>query len=504
MRTWHQLRQSIGFTEADEARLRATWPVLAEHIHPIIDRFYERIEGDEVDKHVLEDEAQVARLKVSLRQWLSEMLQGPWDEAYHERRLRIGRVHVRVGLPHASMFMAMNGIRSDLLDLLSEAGERGEAEAAELVATAQAIARITDLELAIMTGTYMRTHEHRELRSLQELIIQNLPVTVLVLDRKGRVTSGTVPPALPVEEGQTLSLTEYLDPLMVAAGDLESQAQHALDADRELTIPRFSVVQDDEERIYRASFVPLQHKHAHVLLHLEELTDVIQAEQRLQQAESLARVGSLSANLAHEIRNPLTAISSTLQVLARSLPEDDRRRPIMEKVQEQVLRMDRLVTDLLGYARPVQSTLERVDARELAREALEQSGVRATLVCQPGTLVLADRQQAVQILVNLLQNARDATAGEGEVVVRCGPGGVIEVVDDGPGVPDEVLDRLFDPFVTTKMRGTGLGLAISRKLARVMGGDLEHLTAEEGRGLGASGACFRLTLTSAGVGVRAS
>jgi signal transduction histidine kinase len=224
--------------------------------------------------------------------------------------------------------------------------------------------------------------------------------------------------------------------------------------------------------------------------------DAVQAESRALQSEALARIGSLAANVAHEIRNPLTAISATLQVIGASLDASDRRKPILTKVQEQVLRLDRLVSDLLGYARPVEPQSRRVGLGSVVREALAQAGVPARLLEAESVEVVADPQLVQQIIVNLLQNARDAAGGEGQIEVRVGPGPAIEIADDGPGVSVEVTAKLFEPFVTTKMRGTGLGLAISRKLAESMGGALAW---DPRRGQGCApgrgpGALFRLTL----------
>ena len=107
---------------------------------------------------------------------------------------------------------------------------------------------------------------------------------------------------------------------------------------------------------------------------------MVQAEARLRQAENLARIGGLAAHMAHEISNPLAAISATLQVIVGSLPQDDRRKAILGKVQEQVHRLDRLVTDLLGFARPAQVKLNPVAMKDLARDAAVQAGVPVAVV----------------------------------------------------------------------------------------------------------------------------
>ena len=255
----------------------------------------------------------------------------------------------------------------------------------------------------------------------------------------------------------------------------------------------------EHARHFRVTLVPLEHELARLLIHIEELTDVVRNEQRLQQTEALARIGGLAAHMAHEIRNPLAAISATLQVIGGSMAEDDRRKAILGKVQDQVHRLDRLVSDLLGYARPVQVRLEMIDLHAAARDAVAASGVPAALVVEAGGCGRADAQHLQQVLVNLLQNARDALLGsgnpvEGKVRLRVCAGPALVVEDDGPGVPAEVQDRLFEPFVTTKTRGTGLGLAISKKLVSGMGGALSL----EAAAAPLRGAAFRVSLEPGG------
>jgi signal transduction histidine kinase len=200
--------------------------------------------------------------------------------------------------------------------------------------------------------------------------------------------------------------------------------------------------------------------------------------------------------VAHEIRNPLTAISATLQVIGNSLPSDDRRRGIIDKVNGQVLRLDRLVTDLLSYARPPEPRMAVQGLEAVAREAVGQVAAPATVRTDTDALVYCDAHYVQQVLVNLVQNAADAAGPGGRVEIQVGPGAELRVADDGPGIAPDARDRLFEAFFTTKPRGTGLGLAISRKLCESMGGSLE-LMAGGGLGPDGRGACFRLTLPAA-------
>lgn len=448
----------VGFDEGDQRRLQALLPFVEPELTGITDRFYERVLANETARNVFEDDAQVARLKHTMKQWCRELLRGPWGPDYHIRRVRIGTRHVQIGLQSRFMFAAMNGIRGDLCAIAQRHGDPDQRVCA-------AINKVTDIDLAVMCGTFMDTRLQDALRTLQDLIVHNMPVTVLCLDADMRVTSSTR-----LESGSALgrSVWEVLPPTLLAQFDLNAVFARVRASGNELTLPHLVA----GRRHYRLTLVPIEHELATVLLHIEELTDVVDAQARAAQAESLARLGSLAANVAHEIRNPLAAISATLQVIGRSFDAQDRRAGILNKVNDQVFRLDRLVTDLLGYARPPDAVPEVLDLCAVSIEAVAQSGVEAQVNVDGPQAALGDHGYLVQVLVNLLQNGRDA----GSTVTLTIRGTTLEVQDDGPGVPEDVRPRLFEPFVTSKAKGTGLGLAICRKLCRAMDGDIVLLS----------------------------
>lgn len=488
MQHWQEMQSYVGFTAEDAARLAALLPYAEPRLPELAERFYAAILRFPDARAVLRDEATVLRLKGTLQRWIRELLTGPHDEAYWERRLAIGRTHVRVGLPERYMFTAMNLLREDLVAVASQ-----ELPAADAWATCHALARITDIELGVMCSTYMEVHEDQRLRSLQELIVQSLPITVLCLNAAGQVTAATRPSVRLFDSLGRLGdgYEAFLPPDLVQTARLPYHLRRALDTGYVVSIPQVVLGDGAHARTFRVTVVPLRHELAELILNIEELTDAVQAEARAQQAEALARIGSLAANMAHEIRNPLTAISATLQVITGTLDEGDRRRVILAKVQEQVLRLDRLVSDLLGYARPAQPRMARVELGALAREAATAAGVSIELLPHPEAEAWADPFQVQQVLLNLLQNAADAAGPGGTIQLTVGPGPRLVVNDSGPGVPAELRERVFEAFVTTKTRGTGLGLAICRKVVDAMSGSLVLLQPGEAP-LG--GAAFVLTL----------
>jgi signal transduction histidine kinase len=505
LRHWEEMQSYVGFDhEADGRLLRAALPAVKAELDAVTDHFYSAMKRYPEAMAVFKDDDQVDRLKKTMRVHIVEMLSGPWDLNFLDRRLRIGAVHVRVGLPERFVFTAMNLLRRDIIDII----RRSDTDDERRWQIAHSVTRITDLELAIMSSTYMEAHEQRRLRSLQDLIVHNLPVTVLCLDETGTVTSATHPSSRlfgsMAEVGRHYE--SFLPSDLIEESDLPTSVGRALHTGTTITIPRVSLGSGTTQRDFRITLVPLDHELARLLIHIEELTDVLAAEARVQQAEALARIGSMAAHLAHEIRNPLAAISATLQVIVASLPAKDRRRSILGKVQIQIHRLDRLVTDLLGYSRPAKPNLRIADLQVLARQAVSESGVDATLEIREAASVLVDVGHVCQVLVNLLQNARDSAGEDGTITVRVGPGPFVDVIDDGPGIAPEIAGRLFEPFVTNKTRGTGLGLAISRKLIAAMDGSVELVTADdqaahpvatssEGSECRGPGARFRVGLT---------
>ncbi len=464
----HELRTWIGFGAEDEQVLRALLPHVQPHLARIADRFYQAISSSPVAHAVFVDDAQIARLHKSLQGWLVRLLQGPWDTSWADRSRHIGQMHVRVGLPERYMFAAMNLIREDLCDIAHEVDAPGSR------AACRAINRVTDLELCLMTGAYHAAHEDQELRALQQVIIQHLPMTVLLLDEHGLVHAATHARGSVFSDQARVGqhYTAFLPPQLIVAADLELNIQTACASRQTQTLPHV-LLPGPPARHYRMHIVPLDQGKARLLVHIEDMTDALDAQARALQAESLARIGSMAAQLAHEIRNPIAGISGTLQVIVQTMPNDDRRREILSRVQEQVHRLDHLVRDLLNYARPASLSFTDTTLSSLARESLRQAAIEAEVQVLQDASIFTDTGAVHQILVNLLQNARDAAGEGGWIGLRVGPGPDLWVMDSGPGISAAVRDELFEPFVSTKTKGTGLGLAICRRRAAEVGGLLD-------------------------------
>lgn len=219
-----------------------------------------------------------------------------------------------------------------------------------------------------------------------------------------------------------------------------------------------------------------------------DVTDVRVLERRTRLAEKLAAVGTFSAGLAHEIRNPLNGATLQLQLLERRLAkivEPERAAPVREPlalVRAELERLSRLVTEFLAFARPAALQARDTDLVATAAQVVElETPVAAQrhrvleLRAEDGPVIVEiDPERIKQILLNLVRNALDAATQRVVVRVRRdGAGACLCVTDDGPGISAENRARIFEPFFTTKEGGTGLGMAIVHSLVERHGGTIE-------------------------------
>jgi two-component system, NtrC family, sensor histidine kinase HydH len=360
----------VGFDGSATAALREAHPLVAPHFAGIIDDFYDTIEAHpDARAAITGGAAQIARLKQSLLRWIDELFKGPHDEAYFERRARIGRVHVRINLPQVYMLTAMDRIRLRSVDVLRETPGIDPEALRRMLA---AVHMILDIELAIMLETYR-----------DDLLTKN------------------------------------------------------------------------------------------------------------RTAERLATIGQFAASIGHELRNPLGVVESSAFLISRRLEQLNFSDPgvirHMEKITNEVQRSGKTINDLLELAKNRPLNRQQVDTHDFVVQAIAAahlgSSVAVSVDVPAGVPLDADPDQLTRVVTNLLINASQAMNGSGHIWIdgqREGTTTTLRIRDDGPGVPAEVRDRIFEALFTTKAKGSGLGLALCRRIVEAHGGTIVLEASERG------------------------
>ncbi|HLL20874.1 MAG TPA: protoglobin domain-containing protein [Kofleriaceae bacterium] len=365
----------IALDRDDEARLRSLHPILEPHFRAIADRFYEAVWQNPGAASVLSGPAQVERLRVTLIEWMSSGLLGPYDERFYEKRSRIGRRHVAIGLRHQYMFTAMNVMRSAYSDVIAEHVP------AQAITLMRSVNKLLDIELAIA----MR---HYQLDSEDKLI----------------------------------------------------------------------------------------------------------ARERRVQADRMTAMQTMTAGIAHEVRNPLNAAKLQLELLDRRIRRQGIDAKILEPctlAQNEIARLTMLLNDFLSFARPPALNSDDVDVTNIVRQVVElehgtasQKRVELTLAPPPrSVLAHVDAPKLHQLLLNLVRNAIEAVQPGGHVHVAVAGGEsdvTFTITDDGPGIPAEIRTRIYEPFFSTKEGGTGLGMSIVHSLVSQHGGTIGLDTSARG------------------------
>ena len=341
-------------------------------------------------------------------------------------------------------------------------------------------------------------------------IIQHINVGLITIDPQGDITFANRSAAqllgLSVAELPGRSLlpffanaahAEKVMTVCLRAGrslnDLETRFHHA--SGRQIVIGiNASYFNDDRNRVEGTVLI------------LRDLTDVHQMRSRMERMERLALLGELSAGIAHEIRNPLGGIKAGIQVMQEQGEDPELRDALMGRVVKEVDKANALLKEFFKFARPMppspafhelEPMIEHVHA--LLAPRFRQQGVQfRRALARRLPRVFVDEAQLEQVLMNLFLNALDVLPDGGVLEVSArrvppgsngeGPAVEVRVADDGPGIPEDHLGRVFNPFFTTKPGGVGLGLSICSRLIDEQGGKLDVDSVP------GDGACFRMLL----------
>ncbi len=366
---YQELQVWVGWTDEDAQRVVATVELVTPHLVALVDDFY-----DEIGRHpnarkvITGGQAQIERLKGTLRQWLRELVAGRYDQTYVARRWQVGWRHVEIGLEQVYTNVALSRLRTGLMRVLHE---NWSGDKAELQLTVRALNKLLDLDLAIIEDAYQY---------------------------------------------------EY--------------------------------------------------------------------SARLQRSERMAAIGQVAGGVAHELRNPLNVVKTSVYYLLNARnPTPEKRTEHLHRIEKHVMVADSTITALSNFAKlPVPNRAPFV-VEQCVREALDitpvPDAIQVVIDC-PSSLppALADSDQIRIVFANLIRNAREAMPEGGQLTVTArAVDGILEtsVADTGVGIPAEMLGRVMEPLYSTKARGLGLGLSIARAILEKNGGSL-RAASEPGQG----------------------
>lgn len=311
---------------------------------------------------------------------------------------------------------------------------------------------------------------------LNDLIVDNMPSGLITLN-KDLTIEFTNERARSILKEQDLigqNLSSLLPPVYLSLSKFDfTDLRPVLREELSLDI-------DQQSRLLEITTCPLrddeQNQQGYLMI-IQDATDVKKMEKQLRQKEKLAAVGQLAAGIAHEIRNPLASISGSIQLLVGQPDVDPEKAKLMNIVLREIDRLNDLITEFLDYVRPEELKQESMDLNVLIREIMEQirfnkslrQDIKQRLDLQGKAWILGNRDKLKQALLNMVINSYQAMElikdPELKIETFDEDGKVIlKIVDQGIGIPSEMLDRIFEPFHTTKPRGTGLGLAITHKI----------------------------------------
>ncbi len=334
----------------------------------------------------------------------------------------------------------------------------------------------------------MRARDYQALRDFSQNIIESINAGVLACDLEGKVEAWNSA----LERLYGLSRSEALGKTLDAIfpPELRAELSRVSDPHHTLSLYKFRL-RNAENRglIVSLSVVPLIGKENQVigrLLIFTDLTERVNLEDQLMQAEKLSSIGLLAAGVAHEVNTPLAVITSNAQMLMRQMDPDDPRTRTLDKIIKQAFRASEIANNLLKFSRVGGSECSDLDVNRVITESLSLvepmlKSARITVKPQLQTslpAVYGNSGKLQQVFMNLIMNARDAMPRGGELTISTDAENStvhVDVSDNGVGIPADHLNKIFDPFFTTKAtsRGTGLGLAVTYGIIQEHSGSIQ-------------------------------
>lgn len=324
------------------------------------------------------------------------------------------------------------------------------------------------------------------LRGFTQNILESMNSGVIIFDNSGVLTYAnpemTKILAQPISEGWSLANVNL--PIPKPLNDILNQVLQ-----QKVSIENAKVHLDDfsPPKILEVNAFPFRDEHGIMLgiaAFVKDITQIIRLEDQLKRADRLSAIGVLAAGIAHEIRNPLTGIKMIVHLLMADMPPDDHRIEPISMIQREIERLEKIIVNLLDFAKPVKPKLEKVNIPEIIDNCLllvQNQIKKMELTLQkdyPSNFpqIIADPSQLKQVFLNIITNAIQASYKGGLINISLGNSDKevwIAIKDTGIGIAQDKIKSIFDPFMTTKEEGTGLGLPLAQRIVDEHGGRIE-------------------------------
>ncbi|MFC4557230.1 ATP-binding protein [Virgibacillus kekensis] len=336
--------------------------------------------------------------------------------------------------------------------------------------------------------------------SITEWIDKNVNGFIAVCDEKGRIVyiSKSIEVMLGYKQEELLGMQWYKiisrDDIAYIENSFDSQKYESQTFNLNLqnihgknvwTENIVSKIRDEDDNVYYIAAV-------------KDITDRKEAEEMMIRSEKMSVAGQLAAGIAHEIRNPLTSLKGFLQLLQAGV---NRKEEYYKIMIDEIEKMENITSELLFISKPLTDNKESENVQELIEDVVTLFKPQAklkniNLIWEKSgeQKIFCDRSQIKQVLINIIKNAIEAMNDTGDLkinVLTSEYNVLIDIIDEGPGIPEEVIHKLGEPFFTTKESGTGLGLMITTQILERHSGKLEILQNEE------KGSTFRVILPEA-------